>query len=210
MATKTPGKKRLREEILARRDALDAGQRARSSRDAWTHLTALPFWPGRGAVLFFHTMKTEVETPPMIEEAVRQGIAAALPRMEPEGRLSLFRISDLSQDLEVNSIGILEPRQSCPRVETEDLSIVIVPGVAFDPLGYRIGYGGGFYDRLLSENPRPWRVALAFDLQRVPRVPRKPHDVPVDVLVTEKGARFYYRRPGLGPDPSPQTQSIGM
>ncbi|MHC4599721.1 MAG: 5-formyltetrahydrofolate cyclo-ligase [Planctomycetota bacterium] len=187
-------KRKLRNSVLEARDALSEAERASKSEAIQNRLFALPQWPPDGPVLFFHTMKTEVNTVPMMKVALDASIPVSLPRMAEGGALELLMVTDLDEDLEPNAIGIREPRPGAPRVNPRDLRIVIVPGVAFDPLGYRIGYGGGYYDRLLASAPRPLRVGLAFDLQRVPSLPRQPHDVPVDVLVTESGVHIHHRR----------------
>jgi len=187
-------KAELRKRILDLRDALapeDRGERSRRIRD---HLFGLPEWPGTGPVLFFHTMRTEVETPFMMEEALQAGLPVALPRMLGPGKLQLFIVRELENDVEPNAIGILEPKTTLQAVEETALGTIIVPGVAFDPEGYRVGYGGGYYDRLLIKAPQAHRIAIAFDLQRVDRLPRKPHDVPVDTLVTESGHYKFHRR----------------
>ncbi len=187
-------KKEQRLEILERRDALSAEERETRSRAIREHLFSLRQWPGRGPVLFFHTMKTEVNTIPMMEEAISQEIPVALPRMAGPGRLTLHAVENLHNSLEPNDLGIMEPVETCSSVEATDLGIIIVPGVAFGPLGYRIGYGGGFYDRLLVSAPRALRVGVAFDLQRVESLLRKSHDVPVDILITESGPLTFHRR----------------
>lgn len=190
----SPSKGRIRKAVLQKRDALSPEDRAASSRAIGENLTGLSVWPGKGVVLFFHSFRSEVETRPMIENALRAGLPVGLPRMAPEGKLQLFMIKDLAEDLEVNAIDIPEPRIDLPSANPTELGIVIVPGAAFDPEGYRIGYGGGYYDRLLVCAPQAHRIAVAFELQRVPALPRGPHDVPVDILVTETGSTIFHRR----------------
>jgi len=92
--------------------------------------------------------------------------------------------SDL--DIAAGYQGIPEPREQCPVVAPDALDWVLVPGVAFDLAGRRLGYGGGFYDRLLPLlGAAAARVAGAYDLQLVPRVPAAPHDLKVGTIVTE-------------------------
>jgi len=180
-------KKTIRKSILALRDALTGRERREKSLAVQRHLFGLPQWPPEGVALFFYTMRSEVITPPMIEASLAAGVEVALPRMAPGGGLHLQRVSDLGRDLAPNSLGIMEPLEVCPEVPPESIGIILVPGAAFDSKGTRVGYGGGYYDRLLALAPRAHRIALAFDLQRVPALPRSPHDIPVDVLVTESG-----------------------
>ncbi len=93
---------------------------------------------------------------------------------------------DTSREIVPGYCGIPEPTLSCAVVLPQDIDWVLVPGVAFDTAGRRLGYGGGFYDRLLPLFPsRTARVAGAFDLQLVERVPAAPHDLAIDTIVTE-------------------------
>ena len=100
--------------------------------------------------------------------------------------LDLHTGQDIVLDTAPGYRGIPEPAAELPRVAIEDVDWVLVPGVAFDIHGRRLGYGGGYYDRLLALlRPGVLRVAGAFDLQVVAQVPAAPHDLIVDVIVTE-------------------------
>jgi 5-formyltetrahydrofolate cyclo-ligase len=100
--------------------------------------------------------------------------------------LELHQLTDPAHDLVVGYQGIPEPRVDCPRVAYDAVDFVLVPGVAFDPWGRRLGYGGGYYDRLLPLiSPQASRIAGIFELQFVDHVPSAPHDIAVDVIVTE-------------------------
>jgi 5-formyltetrahydrofolate cyclo-ligase len=82
---------------------------------------------------------------------------------------------------------VLEPKPECAcPVEPDLIDLVVVPGTAFDPHGGRLGYGLGYYDRLLADMPLAVRVALAFECQMLPEVTREPHDLPVDIILTEE------------------------
>ena len=100
--------------------------------------------------------------------------------------LELHLVADLERDVASGYLGISEPRPHCPAVELSTIDWVLVPGVAFDLSGHRIGYGGGYYDRLLpSLREGAPRIAGAFELQMVERVPAAAHDLEVDAIVTE-------------------------
>ncbi|MHC4778709.1 MAG: 5-formyltetrahydrofolate cyclo-ligase [Planctomycetota bacterium] len=187
-------KKELRDAVLKKRDALSPGERSEKSRAIQDLLFGLERWPPRGPVLFFHTMRTEVDTAPMMQRALDGGIPVALPRVAGDGLLELAFVTRLTEDLAESAWGIPEPTARCRGVDPSALDIIIVPGVAFDPEGYRVGYGGGFYDRLLVAAPKALRLALSFELQRVRDVPRMSHDIPADLLVTEKGVTFFANR----------------
>ena len=102
--------------------------------------------------------------------------------------LVLCRIEAPAYDIVLGWRGIPEPAPGCARVDASDVDWVLVPGVAFDRTGARIGYGGGYYDRLLPMlPPRAARVAGAFSMQIVDEVPSAPHDITMDAVVTEDG-----------------------
>jgi 5-formyltetrahydrofolate cyclo-ligase len=98
------------------------------------------------------------------------------------------RIMNLDGDLRMGNYNILEPREECLRpVSPERLDVVLMPGVAFDLTGGRLGYGGGYYDRFLEScSPRCLLIALAFELQIVEHVPCADHDIHIHKIVTEK------------------------
>ena len=106
-----------------------------------------------------------------------------LPRVRPDHTLDHHAVRG-PDELTPGPFGIAEPRPSCPTVAPAALDVILVPGVAFDRAGGRLGYGGGFYDRFLAACTGP-RLGLAFALQLVACVPREAHDLPLAVLVTE-------------------------
>ncbi len=139
-------------------------------------------------MLAYLSFGSEFDTAEFIQALSRQGATLVLPRIERDRRaLTLHAVADLSNDLAPGVWGIREPRpESCPRVQRESLDLVLAPGVAFTPRGDRLGYGGGFYDRLLGEWPqRPPVLAAAFEIQIVDHLPVADHDIPVDCVVTE-------------------------
>jgi 5,10-methenyltetrahydrofolate synthetase len=156
--------------VLARVAALDAFRRAR-------------------VALAYVSFGSELETRPFLEEVLASGRALVLPRVERAARrLALHRVRDLDAELEPGTWGILEPVPGrCPPAPPGEIDFVLVPGLVFDPDGGRIGYGAGYYDRLLAAWPPPVPplVAAAFELQVVPAVPVLPADHRVDLVVTE-------------------------
>jgi 5-formyltetrahydrofolate cyclo-ligase len=122
---------------------------------------------------------------------LHQGKILLLPRVNlQKGSLDLYLVRDPVRDLRVGTWGIREPRPDrCVRVDPHAIDFVLVPGLAFDARGGRLGYGGGFYDKLLAHglSPCAWLVAGAFKSQMVEKVPVDGHDVPMDVVVTENG-----------------------
>lgn len=148
----------------------------------------LPAYRAAGTVLAYCGFGSEPDTVPFLEAALREGRRLLLPRIErDERRLALHRVRGLG-DLVSGPWGIREPAPELPEVGAEEADFVLVPGVAFDARGGRLGYGGGFYDVLLGGlSERPPLVAAAFEVQVVEKVPTEAHDVLVDLVVTETG-----------------------
>ena len=128
----------------------------------------------------------EIETRNMIARGWQEGKQIAVPKSDPErGNLQFFVITSFDQ-LKSGHYGIPEPNPDKTRpIETNAIDLVIVPGLVFDQQGFRIGYGGGFYDRFLAEYSNK-TLALAFEMQLVPEIPRDSFDMPVHRLITEK------------------------
>jgi len=156
----------------------------------------LPEVAAASRLMFYAAVNSEVDTWPMIKQALRENKLVCLPAVEKSTRLlQAFQVRDLEQDLRVGSLGIREPRNDrCPIFTPQDLQVVIVPGVGFDLEGFRLGYGGGYYDRFLRQVPKAKFIALAFECQIVPRLPREEHDIPVHVLVTKERVVYCLRR----------------
>ena len=119
----------------------------------------------------------------MIRRALTSGKRVILPKVNGK-ELELFEIKNFDKDVSSGAWGIPEPRASAP-VRLDELDIIIVPGAAFDEQGNRLGYGAGFYDKLLSAFKKP-TVALAFEEQIVSAVPAASHDIPIKKIVTDK------------------------
>jgi 5-formyltetrahydrofolate cyclo-ligase len=177
----------LRREALARRQALQG--REELSQRIWEHLFALPELAAATWIMCYVDFDAEVRTRPFFPRLWAEGKQLVVPYCVGEA-LELFHLHDLDE-LTPGAWGILEPQpelRTAPErhVVPARLEMVIVPGVAFDRQGNRVGHGKGFYDRFLRGLPAQTpRVALAFACQLFDAVPRLPHDVPVDKVVTE-------------------------
>ena len=181
----------LRKTVLGRRDAMDAGIRTALSRAIVRDLFDLAAYRRSGTVMAYVGFGSELQTDEFVFHTLEQGKTLLLPRVNRRKRgLDIYEVRDPVRDLEVGTWGIREPRPDrCARVDPDNIDFVLVPGLAFDARGGRLGYGGGFYDRLLASilSTRTWLVAGAFESQRVERLPLDEHDVPMDVVVTENG-----------------------
>ncbi|MBQ8748546.1 MAG: 5-formyltetrahydrofolate cyclo-ligase [Oscillospiraceae bacterium] len=122
----------------------------------------------------------EVRTVPMLEQALRDGKKVAVPKIYGDTMRFIY-LEDLSC-VEKNSMGIPEPVADTPVAE-DKTALVLMPGVAFTKKGDRIGYGGGFYDRFLAEEPNHPTLALCYDFQIVDSLPTEEFDIPVDTVL---------------------------
>ena len=176
-------KRALRRAVLAERDALSRTERAARSEAIVDRLLGLEEATGAGAVLAFWSFGSEVDTAPLLDRLRSRGTTAALPRTR-DGDIVPVVWTPGSPMIET-SFGSREPTDG--RVlQARELDLIVVPGVAFDRSCHRVGYGGGFYDRLLaSARDGTAAVAIAFGMQVVEEVPTGPLDRPVDAIVTE-------------------------
>lgn len=183
-------KKELRQAILRLRDQLSPEERASYSRTIRTHVESLPVYREAQTVAYFVSFKSEVDMIPLIRQGLAEGKRVLLPIADIESRkLTFSELQDFDVELSLSTYGILEPKKEFIRpVAYEEIELVLTPGVVFDRLGYRIGYGGGFYDRFLgSLAVKPPTVAIAFDLQVSDSLlPREGFDMPVDQIITER------------------------
>jgi 5-formyltetrahydrofolate cyclo-ligase len=180
-------KKTLRASVIARRDALDAERRRRDSQAITAKLLALPEYRAAGVVCAYASFGSEFDTAAFCSAVVAAGKRLLLPRVNRAAHLlELREVKNLGADLVAGVRGIREPVQRCPMVPASSVECLLVPGVAFTATGKRLGYGGGFYDRLLDElKPGVARVVAAFSPQVLEDLPTGPRDQRVNRIVTE-------------------------
>lgn len=177
----------LRRQTMAERDALAPEARAAAGAAIVARVLALPSFAAARSLLLTLAFRSEWDTLPLVRAAIAAGKSVVVPRVDIATRmLGLHALADPARDIAPGHQGIPEPLPHCPPMAPSGVDWVLVPGVAFDREGRRLGYGGGYYDRLLPLlRPGLPRVAGAFDLQIVDRVPTGPHDTTVDMIVTE-------------------------
>lgn len=177
----------LRHRVLAVRGALPPAYRAEACRRVHHHLERLPELDDAVGVLGYAAFGSEVD---LDEHLIALGRVrdVHLPWVDGDD-LAVAHVREWDVDLRPGWRGVREPRSDRRRpVPPHTLDAVLVPGVAFDRQGHRLGYGGGHFDRLLARvRPDTVVVGVAFDVQVVDAVPHEAHDVPVDVVVTESG-----------------------
>lgn len=180
-------KAEIRRRVEAAVAAIQAAERAERGEMAQRRLAALPEFAAAGVILLYRSMRGEIETSALVIRALRDGKRVALPRTDREsGTMRAVRIMDPAADLFRGPCGAMEPRDGLPEVAAEEIDLAVIPGRAFDIRGRRLGRGAGYYDRYMaSPGFRAIKIALAFDCQIVDSIPVLPHDLPVDVIVTE-------------------------
>ena len=184
-------KAELRKEIRRRRSALSPARRAGLDAAINLHLLKLADETRPGAVAAFHAFDGEPDLLPALAELQRRGIRLALPIVHPEpGRAALtFREWVAGCDMRPNRFGIQEPWGTA-EVRVEDVDLALIPLVAWDETGGRLGMGASFYDRLFqpfAQQRHPLRIGVAYRVQQLDRVPMEPWDVRLHRVVTDDG-----------------------
>jgi len=180
-------KRALRLQVLARRDGMPPAARSDASRAIVAAIAGRADFQAASRLLLTLPFGSEWDTRELVAAALARRKTVALPRVNSATReLEFGIVADLDRDIASGYQGIPEPRAHCAPIAIGTVDWVLVPGVAFDEGGWRIGYGGGYYDRLLPSLAAVVpRIAGAFNLQLVARVPSAEHDIAVDAIVTE-------------------------
>lgn len=185
---KNSDKKTLRQETILKRDAIPENIKKEKDTAIRQGIIRLPEFTGAKTILFYASFRSEVDTREMIKITLSQGKRVILPKVDKENKkLKLYEIKDMNE-LAKGYMGILEPSISEGKLtELDDIDLIIIPGAAFDVSGNRLGYGAGFYDRLLAgiKNKIPG-IAPAYEEQIIEKIPSEPHDVKVTKIVTDK------------------------
>lgn len=191
-------KTKMREDIQQRRDALTDEQRKQKSRQACEYLLKHPVVQQHQVLTLctYMPFRSELDVTPIMEWCWKQNHIVLLPKVLPDDRkLQLHRVKSYS-DVEAGVWGIMEPKSDTEHWKDEaSIQLLLLPGLAFDKQGGRLGYGGGYYDRLLAsmnlhKETSSCLVALAYDLQLVHEVPLELHDRRVDLVISESGVLF--------------------
>ena len=191
-------KEALRKRISAVRRTLDQTARNERARDACARLVQLPQFERAQVILSYAPLRFELDPQNAVAQALLQGKQVLLPRVIPDSHeLSLHNYVP-GDVLEESGMGVREPLLTSTRIAHELVDLVWVPGLAFDARGFRLGFGKGYYDRLLPTLPHAVRFGLAFELSLLPEVPADEHDAPMDVVITERRV-LQMPRPGLAP-----------
>ncbi|GAB4534440.1 MAG: 5-formyltetrahydrofolate cyclo-ligase [Thermodesulfovibrionia bacterium] len=186
-------KRTLRDILIKKRDSIDAETRRLKEQAIRNRLINTKHFKEAETILFYASFRSEVDTMRCMEHSLKLGKRIALPVIDRvHKRLRPYEIKDISE-LITNYMGIPEPVTSRTRIiKMDEIDLIIVPGIGFDPMGSRLGYGAGYYDRFLAYKKDPGirghipTIALAFEEQIVERIHSEPHDIKVDIIITDK------------------------
>lgn len=180
-------KKEIREEIRRKLKRQGHEERSIHSRRIHRSLYRLEVFKKSKCLLIYVSLPDEVETLPVIEKCLSMGKRVVVPRMVVKKKeLTLREVKNLKKDFKRGPYGVLEPKVDLTRkVLPKEIDCIVLPGLAFDPEGNRLGRGRGFFDRLLSRiaSTVP-RIAFAFPFQVVNHLPTEHHDRPIDILLS--------------------------
>jgi len=179
-------KKQLRKYIQDKRDNLSLGLRKKKNKEITQKFLKTTDYLNSKNIFIYYPFRSETDTTIIIKKALKESKNIILPRVE--GTLvNLYFVNDVHTQLQEGSYKIIEPiPSSCTKAHVSDINLAIVPGVAFDRNLNRLGYGGGFYDKILRNLPQSIKkIALSFDIQIVPNIPVLDYDIKIDMLITE-------------------------
>jgi len=180
-------RQQIRDEALRRRNQIADGESL--SLRVFDRLTAQPEFLRAHTILMYLDVRSEVRTRWYLPTLWAEGRRVVVPSCQAEG-LALFHITSLDQ-LAPRTMQILEPRRELlelakHEVAPGELDLVVIPGVAFDRRGNRLGYGKGYFDKLLHRvRPDAAKIAVCFECQVIPEIPTMPHDIRMDKVITE-------------------------
>ena len=180
-------KKILRKEMLIKRDNLSEDKRNLLDKKIKEKLINMNFFKQAENIFIYVGFGSEINTADFIKDFLKMGKRIFIPRTNIEERtMEAVEISSLN-NLVKDKYGILEPAKEIKAAGKLDLDLIILPGVVFDTLGGRIGYGGGYYDKYLENlGEKISKAALCYDFQLIDKVPIEEHDIKADCIITEK------------------------
>lgn len=180
-------KKEIRNMIIKKRDELSLESRNNKDNSILDKLLKSEMYIKSKNIFTFINYGSEVDTKKFIIKAIADGKKIFVPKTIKSTReMKALEISSL-ENLKPDNWGILEPETFNREINKQELDLIIVPGVAFDRNGNRIGYGGGYYDRYFSDlNSTIKKVVLAYDIQLMESFQCEDHDIKVDFIITER------------------------
>jgi len=177
-------KDQLRKKMTKERSNQSKKEKKRKDQSIYAQVIKDEDYINADSVFLFLSFGSEIETKTIVQDALQQKKKVFLPKVVGK-KLELFEVKDL-ENLERSKYGILEPNDQCKGIGNCAIDFILMPGLAFDESGGRVGYGGGFYDRYIASLPNykaiP-KVAIAYDFQIIKQVPMNEFDIPVDRII---------------------------
>ena len=174
-------KKEMRAVIRSKKRAMTEGQIVSASARLGEKFRACALYKNAKTIYGYLPYNQEVRTVPMLEQAIADGKRVAVPKCYGQDMRFIY-ISDFEKEVAPGYANIPEPIADGP-VADDTTALVLMPGLAFDPEGNRMGYGGGFYDKFLEAEPQHPTIALCYDFQMLPHLETEEHDIPVDLVL---------------------------
>lgn len=178
-------KKEMRIEKITALKNLSAVEKASAEEKIYAYLFASNYWEKAKTIALTISQEFEINTVPIIKEAQKSGKHVVLPRAKKK-RIMDFVLYTKDTPMKRSAFGLMEPAPHLIAVDKQDIDLVIVPGLAFSKDGYRIGVGGGYYDRFL-EDFQGEKIALVLEQQKTDLWVPEHFDVPMDALITKEG-----------------------
>ncbi len=181
-------KQKIRQAFLKKRDMLPVDIKKEKDTLIKKHVIEQPEFIKAKTVLFYASFRSEVDTKEIINISLKTGKTVILPKVDRQEKvLKLYEIKDINE-LSPGYMQIMEPTASEERLKSlADIDLLLIPGAAFDLQGNRLGYGAGFYDKLLSDMKKKILIiAPAYEEQVAEKIAAEPHDVKVDRIITDK------------------------
>ena len=181
-------KKEFRKKVIATRKNITQNLLSKNSSIITEKLLSLDCIRNASTIMLYLDFNNEVQTSELINKLLYINKIVASPITFVNNKeLIPYQIIDLQESIVIGAYGIREPKKDiCNKIKIKDIDALIVPAVAFDKNGYRLGYGGGFYDRFINNLRKDCiTIGIAFDLQIFDTIPKAPHDAKLDYIITE-------------------------
>ena len=183
----TASKKEIRKEMAAAFALIDKQEHEKTSQKLQERLFQSGLWKNAKTIAVYLSIGNEWDTRNIVEQAFIEGKKVAVPKTIPDTKeLIFYEIKNFSQTVKGN-FGLEEPNiEKTQPIDKDAIELLIVPGLVFTQDGYRVGFGGGYYDRYLTDFIHP-TASLVYTMQLIDDFPIEPFDIPVNYLITEKG-----------------------
>jgi 5-formyltetrahydrofolate cyclo-ligase len=181
-------KELLRKELLHKRNALSLKEIENKSNEIFLKIISTEEYKNATTIMFYISKGNEVSTIKIIEHAFKNKKEVCVPKTDIiKHILHPIKINALEGELKKGHFGIHEPLYEEKKViPLHNINLIVLPGIAFDTNGHRLGWGKGYYDKFLEKHGKIHKAGLAFEFQILPELPKDKHDIPVNMIVTEE------------------------